>query len=157
MRLVLFLVLVLLSGCSKAQRVDRAALDQRYQATQLVEGVLSVIPQRVMADVEPPVIVNWWYTGSSQEDHRLVFRRLTWDQDLVPVGIEENYLIAQTDLPIQQRFMITRDPTRWVPLYEAAPNEIEPPADLPTARKAPNPITNDPIQRPEEFAPSTID
>ncbi|MEM9345279.1 MAG: hypothetical protein AAGB26_01550 [Planctomycetota bacterium] len=157
MRIALLLVLFLLSGCTKTQRIDRATLDQRYEETQLTEGVLSIVPLRIMPDGEPPVVVNWWYAGSSSGDHQLIFRQLTWDQDLVPVGAEQKYVIAQGDLLIKERFARTSDAARWVPLYEAASNEIEPPADLPTARKAPGPITNDPIKRPEELAPPPID
>lgn len=143
-------LMLLLAGCAKTQRIDRAALDQRYAETQLAEGVLSVVPIRLEPGVEPPVIVNWWYAGSSGGDHQLVYRELTWDRDLRPIGVEQKYLIAQGGLAIQERFARTSDASRWVPLHEAVPNEIEPPADLPTARKAPHPVTSDPITRPDE-------
>ena len=64
-RLVLLALLVALAGCESTQRIDRAALDERYQQTQLAKGVLSIVPLRVEPNQPPPVVVNWWYAGSS--------------------------------------------------------------------------------------------
>jgi hypothetical protein len=138
-----------LIGCESTQRIDRATLDQRYQETQLAEGVLSVVPARLQRDTLPPVVVNWWYAGTRDREHRIVCRELTWDSERKPTGLERRYRIAASELAIAEPFASTNDEARWLPLYEAAGKEIEPPADLPTARKAPNPVENDPIQRPE--------
>lgn len=148
-RLVLLALLVALAGCESTRRIDRATLDERYQQTQLAKGVLSIVPLRVEPNQPPPVVVNWWYAGSSDGQHSLVYRELTWDNAGNPVGTEQRYRIAQNALKIQQPFASTRDAGRWMPLFEAA-DEIEPPADLPTARKAPVPIDNDPVRRPEQ-------
>ena len=141
MRLSVLLSLVfVLAGCTRTQLIDRPTLDQRYQETQLAEGVLSVVPLRPEPGVEPPVVVNWWYAGTRDGQHQLVYRELTWDSQRKPVGSEARYRIASTQLPIAEPFAMTSDEARWLPLYEAAANEIEPPADLPTARKAPKPF-----------------
>lgn len=152
-QLLLLTLLLLLVGCSKTQFIDRPTLDRRYQETQLAEGVLSVVPLRAEAGAEPPVVVNWWYAGTRDGQHQLVYRELTWDSQRKPVGNEARYRIVSTQLPIVEPFAATMDEARWLPLYEAAANEIEPPADLPTARKAPNPVETNPIQQPDEDSP----
>ena len=145
----LLALLIVLSGCSSPQRIDRQALDQRYQATQLADGVLSVIPLRSEIGDSPPLVVNWWYAGTSDGLHELVYRDLTWDAQGNPTGNQVRYRIAADQLKLDTPFAYMRDDARWVPLYEAAPNEIEPPADLPTARKAPKPIETNPIRQPD--------
>ena len=147
--LALLALLFVIVGCESTQRIDRAALDQRYLETQLAEGVLSVVPLRAAPGSDPPVVVNWWYAGTRHHEHRIVYRELTWDSDRKPVGLERRYRIDQRELPINAMFDSTTDEARWLPLYEAAPDEIEPPADLPTARKAPTPIENDLLSRPD--------
>lgn len=146
----LLVLLVVLAGCTKAQRIDRPALIERYQATQLAEGTLSIVPLRPDPQAKPPIVVNWWYTGTANGQHHLVYRQLTWDDQAKPIGKEVRYRITVDQLTIAQPIARTDDPARWLALYEVAPNEIEPPADLPTARKMPNPVTNDPIRLPEE-------
>ena len=145
----LFLVGVL-AGCTKTQLIDRPMLDQRYQETQLAEGVLSVVPLRAESGAEPPVVVNWWYAGTRDGQHQIVYRELSWDSQRKPVGNEVRYRIASAQLMVAEPFAMTSDETRWIPLYEAAANEIEPPADLPTARKAPKPFETNPIRQPDE-------
>jgi len=144
------LVVLLLVGCQQTQLIDRAALDQRYQETQLADGVLSVVPLRLESGTPPPTVVNWWYVGTSENQHRIIFRELTWDSDGKPVGKEVRYRVARNQLVIAQPFAPTSDAARWLPLYEAAGDEVEPPADLPTARKAPSPEQNEPIRLPDE-------
>ncbi|MEO0474628.1 MAG: hypothetical protein AAF085_01480 [Planctomycetota bacterium] len=147
MRWLVFLsLLVVLAGCAKAQRIDRLTLDQRYQQTQLAEGVLSVVPLRQDSSV-PPTVVNWWYAGTSSAEHELVYRSLTWDAQGNPVGRQTRYRVAASQLTIANSFARTSNARRWLPLHEVA-QEIEPPADLSTARKAPNPVDSDPIRRP---------
>ncbi|MBX2852936.1 MAG: hypothetical protein KTR15_14465 [Phycisphaeraceae bacterium] len=148
--LALLALLVVLAGCAKTQLIDRATLDQRYQETQLAEGVLSIVPPLLQRDARPPVVVNWWYAGTRDREHRIVYRELTWDRERKPVGVERRYRIAASELAIAEPRASTTDEARWLPLYEAAGNEIEPPADLPTARKAPKPIDHNPIKRPDE-------
>lgn len=151
MRLALLLaVLMVLTGCKGPQRIDRSTLDQRYQSTQLADGVVSIMPKRLDSHRPAPVVVNWWYAGSSGGQHEIVYRDLTWDSTGKPVGNEARYRIAADQLKIALPFELMREASRWVPLYEAAPDEIEPPADLPTARKAPQPIETNPIRQPDE-------
>ncbi len=150
MRLALLALLVVLTGCTKAQRIDRPTLDLRYQETQFGEGTLSIMPLRPDPASPPPTIVNWWYAGTTDGEHRIVYRQLTWDDAGKPIGQERRYRITMDQITITETFAPTDDATRWLALYEAAPNEIEPPADLPTTRKAPKPITNDPIRLPNE-------
>lgn len=146
----IWIIVLLLAGCSQTQFIDRSTLDQRYEETQLAEGVLSVVPIRLEPDAPPPVVVNWWYAGTSENQHRIIFRELTWDSDGKPVGKEVRYRVARNQLVIAQPFAPTSDAARWLPLYEAAGDEVEPPADLPTARKAPSPEQNEPIRLPDE-------
>lgn len=155
-RLVLLALVLMFVGCKSAQHIDRAALDQRYQETQLAEGTLSIVPMRLSPDAEAPVVVNWWYAGTSNGEHQLVYRELTWDQDLKPVGEEQRYRVSQEALKINEPFVYTKDASRWLHLHEAA-DEIEPPTDLPTARQAPKPIDNNPIQLPNEPVVPKVD
>ena len=149
-RLMLVMVVAgLLVGCQSVQTIDRATLVERYEQTQLAEGVLSVVPLRLEADAQPPVVVNWWYAGTSENQHRIIYRELTWDSAGKPVGKEVRYRVAKNQLVIVLPFAVTSDAARWLPLYEAAENEVEPPADLPTARKAPSPEQNEPIRLPD--------
>lgn len=148
----LMLLVVLLTGCTQTQRIDRATLDQRYQETQLAPGVLSIVPPRLQRDAQPPIVVNWWYTGSRGGEHRIVYRELTWDSERKPVGLERRYRIAANELAIAVPFDATADEARWLPLYEAAGEKIEPPADLPTARQAPKPYEKNPMKRPQPYA-----
>lgn len=141
---------MLLVGCNSAQPIDRSALDQRYQETQLASGVLSIVPLRIEPDRAPPTVVNWWYAGTSGAGHVVVYRELTWDAKGKPIGEEKRYRINQDALKINGPFAYTKDAARWLPLYEAVPGEIAPPADLPTTRKTPEPISNDPITRPDQ-------
>ena len=150
---VLLSLVVVLVGCTQTELIDRPTLDQRYRETQLAEGVLSVVPIRPDPETEPPVVVNWWYAGTRDGQHQIVYRELTWDSQRKPIGAEARYRIVSTQLPIAEPFAMTSDESRWLPLYEAAANEIEPPADLPTARKAPNPFEADPIRQPDEPVP----
>jgi hypothetical protein len=158
MRTILLASILLLAGCESNQRIDRAALDQRYQETQLAEGVLSIVPLRADPNQPPPTVVKWWYAGSREAEHRLVYRELTWDDAGNPVGKEQRYSIARSALEIQQSFAYTSDSAYWLPLHEVA-EAIEPPTDLPTARKTPKPVENNPIRRPDDapVAPLTID
>jgi len=156
-RVILLTSLMFLAGCESTQRIDRATLDQRYQETQLAQGVLSIVPPRIDRSTPPPTVVNWWYAGSSDTDHTLVYRELTWDNAGNPVGKEQRYTLARSALAIAQTFPKTDTAARWLPLYEVA-KEIEPPADLPTARKAPKPIENEPVRLPEKpVVPPTED
>ncbi|MFK7787867.1 MAG: hypothetical protein AB8C95_00055 [Phycisphaeraceae bacterium] len=157
LRLALVTLLIVMSGCAKAQLIDRPALDQRYLDTQLAEGVLSIVPLRLDPNVKPPVVVNWWYTGTDGDQHQLVYRELTWDDERKPIGKELRYRIQADQLAIASPFPATKNDLRWLPLYDAAANGIEPPADLPTARKAPNPITNDPIRLPQQPVLPAVD
>lgn len=150
----LFVLSLLLLGCTNSQRIDRAELDQRYQETQLAPGVLSIVPPRLQRDAQPPIVVNWWYTGTRSGEHRIVYRELTWDSERKPVGLERQYRIAADELAIVVPFDATADEARWLPLYEAAGEKIEPPADLPTARQAPKPFENIPLKpRESPFPP----
>lgn len=148
--LALLVLLVVLVGCEQTQRIDRAALDQRYQETQLADGVLSIVPLRIEPNATPPTVVNWWYAGTADSQHRVVYRSLTWDTAGKPVGQETSYRIPADQLKIAQPVVPSSDAARWLPLYEAAPDEIKPPTDLPTARQAPSPVDNDPIRLPDE-------
>ena len=141
-----------------SQRIDRAVLDERYRETQLVEGVLSIVPPLVERSAAPPTVVKWWYAGSDEAAHRLVYRRLTWDAEGNPIGNEQRYAVARDALQIPQPFAYTNRSALWQPLHEAAP-AIEPPPDLPTARQAPKPVENNPVRRPDDavIEPPTID
>jgi len=141
---------LLLIGCTKTQQIDRPTLLEHYQATQLAEGTRSIVPLRLEPNAKPPTVVNWWYAGTANGQHHLVYRQLTWDNDRKPVGQEVRYRIAADQFTIAEAFAPTDDAARWLALYEAAPQEIEPPADLPTTRKAPKPVTSDPIRLPDE-------
>ena len=152
--LMLLAMAMLVAGCKGAQRIDRPTLDQLYQETQLAQDVLSVVPLRLEPDAPTPVVVNWWYAGTRDGLHRLVYRELAWDQDRNPVGSERRYRIDAKVLQVIEPFEPTDDASRWLPLYEAAGSEIEPPADLPTARQAPQPIENSPIQQPDLLSDS---
>jgi hypothetical protein len=158
MRIILLASILLFVGCESTQRIDLETLDQRYQETQLAEGVLSIVPLRADPNQPPPKVVKWWYAGSSDTEHKLVYRELTWDSAGKPVGKEQRYSIARSALTIHEPFAYTSQSAYWIPLYEAA-QAIEPPADLPTARKAPKPFENQPIRRPDDapVAPPTID
>lgn len=156
-RLALLVLLIVLAGCEQTQRIDRAALDQRYQDTQFADGVLSIVPLRIEPGEQAPVVVNWWYAGTSDGQHTIVYRELTWDSERKPVGREARYRIAQTGLKVVQPIATTQDSRLWLPLYEAAPDDIEPPTDLPTARKAPKPIEIDPIAQPDKPTLPAID
>lgn len=152
----LLALLFVFAGCQSSQRIDRATLDQRYQETQLAQGVLSIVPSRLQRSDQPPIVVNWWYAGTRNDEHQLVYRELTWDTQAKPVGLERRYRIAADALLIAEPFASTSDEARWLPLYEAAGAEIEPPADLPTARQAPLPVDQNPIQLPDQpLQPST--
>lgn len=149
LRYVFVLALLLLVGCKSAQSIDRSALDQRYEETQLAEGVLSIVPMRLRPEAQSPIVVNWWYAGTKAGEHQLVYRELTWDQDRKPVGKEQRFRVSQDALDISEPFAYTTNEASWLRLHEAA-DAIEPPADLPTARQAPTPIESNPIQLPEE-------
>lgn len=146
----LLALLFVSAGCQSTQRIDRATLDQRYEESQLAEGVLSIVPSRVERNAKPPIVVNWWYAGTRSGEHQLVYRELTWDTQAKPVGLERRYRIAADALLITEPFASTSDETHWLPLHEAAGAEIKPPADLPTARQAPLPIDQNPIQLPDQ-------
>lgn len=150
LRLIPLVLLIIMSGCTKAQRIDRATLDQRYQETQLSEGAVSIMPLRLDPDAKPPTVVNWWYVGSSSDVHHLVYREVTWGAARKPVGKEIRYRIARDQLAIDQPFAITDNEARWLPLYEVAPSHVQPPADLPTTRKPPGPVPADPIALPSQ-------
>lgn len=148
--LTLLLAVIMLVGCKSSPRIDRSTLDQRYQETQLAEGTLSIVPMRLAPNAEPPVVVNWWYAGTSNGEHHLVYRELTWGSDQQPVGQEQRYRVAADDLKIDEPFAHTKDAARWLHLHEAAAGEIKPPTDLSTARKSPKPLDSNPIQLPSE-------
>ncbi len=130
MRSCMFLILFMLAGCQGAPVIDRAQLDERYEQTALAEGVLSALPLRV-DPADPPVVVNWWYAGSSDRWHLLVFRELTWDETGEPAGRELRYRVPRDELSVASVFASTRDAGRWVPLYEAVAG-IAAPADTVT-------------------------
>ena len=155
--LVLLAVICVLVGCSSPQRIDRSALDQRYQETQLAPGVLSIVPMRIESDRTPPVVVNWWYAGTSGGDHVVVYRELTWDANGKPIGTEKRYRIGQASLTISQPFAYVKDASRWLPLYDVVPGAFAPPTDLPTVRQTPKPIDSNPIQLPNEPAVPEVD
>ena len=147
----LLAVLAVLVGCQSTREISRHTLDKLYADTALNPNVLSSVPKHL--DVQAsPVVVNWWYAGTSGGDHHIVLRELTWDRQGKPIGEEQRYRIPQNALKISEPFAYTKDAARWLPLYEAVPGEIEPPADLPPVRQTPKPIDRNPIQLPNEPA-----
>lgn len=152
--LLSLVVMMVLSGCVRAPRIDRAELDERYAETALAEGTLSSVPSRVEQG-EPPVVVNWWYAGTNQGWHNLVYRQLTWDTTGRPVGIEKRYRIEQSQLAIRSTFDQTSDSTRWLSLYEAATDVPRPP-DLLTSRQLPDSVSPQ-IVEPDQVEPNAFD
>lgn len=127
--LAIFMLLPL--GCASVLSQD--ALVVRYTETALVKGVVSSMP-RADENAEPPVVVNWWYAGSDPRFHHIIYRELRWDASGDPVGVEERYRLDQTSVTMTTRFEKTSDASRWLPLYEAMPGVVPPPADLKTRR-----------------------
>lgn len=132
--LTLLMLCLMLAGCVRSTRVDRAAFDQQYEQTALAPGVLTAVPLRMDPDEPSPVIVNWWYVGSRWGKHFLVYRELTWDEERKPVGRERWYRIAEAELPVASPTEFSSDPADWLPLYEAS-GEVALPPDLATTRK----------------------
>ncbi|MGB0766080.1 MAG: hypothetical protein ACPGYV_00055 [Phycisphaeraceae bacterium] len=133
-------------GCQQSRRISIDELKQRYQDTVFADGVLSIVPLRLEPDSDPPVIVNWAYAGTKANEHHVVMRRLTWDDEQRPVGVEARYRIAASDLTIRETIEQTDWFDAWVPLYEAALSPaFDPPPDLPTSRRPPGPATETPI------------
>lgn len=145
----LLAVMAVMVGCQSTREISRHTLDKLYFDTVMASpGVLSSVPKHIDAQASPTV-VNWWYAGTSGGGHIVVYRELTWDANRKPIGTEKRYRIGQDSLTIGQPFAYVKDASRWLPLYDAAPGAFAPPADLPTVRQTPEPISNDPIRLPE--------
>jgi len=126
-------LLVTLAGC---KTLDREQLVAQYEQTALAEGVRSTIPlpHEPFDPDSPPTVVNWWYAGSRLGTHYVVVQELQWDASGRSQNRERWLRVSGEALQIDQPFDKTRDPRRWVPLYEAAPDTIPPPPDLVTRR-----------------------
>ena len=144
----LSIVSLLLTGCMSAL-IDRAELDQRYAQTAQAQGVLSAVPLRIDLD-SPPTVVNWWYAGTRDERHYLVYRELTWNESGKPIGKERWFRVPAQQLAVRSTIGKTRDDAKWLPLYEAAIG-MPPPWDLPTSR-----LPSDPLP-PDLIAPDAVD
>lgn len=147
---VLLSLLLFVAGCGRAPVIDRSAFDQHYEESALAQDVLSAVPLRIDPD-QPPTVVNWWYAGTDSSWHYLVKRELTWDSKGKPVGREQRYRLIPSELDITKPFARTRDDARWMPLHEAV-RGLEPPSDLPTTRRLPDPVRRDVVQ-PEALQP----
>lgn len=161
MRTVLLMMLgFVLAGC--ATRLDRAELDRMYQSTSLAEGVYWARPLHADPDAPPPVIVNWWYAGTSRGDHVVVYRELTWTEAGEPRATQRDYRIAQAQLPLDKARPYSRDDDDWLPLFAAAPDAFAVPADVLTTRVDGGPrdrgsaVTPVPID-PRDVQPETIE
>jgi hypothetical protein len=135
-------------GCTADQPIDLPTLIERYEATQLAEGTISIVPLRLDRDEPPPIVVNWFYAGTRNAEHLLVHRWLTWDDQGQPIGEQTRYTIAEQAFSIAEPMPRTENDARWLPLYEAAAS-IPAPSDLPSKRQPPSPVATDPITRPD--------
>lgn len=144
-------MILLLMGCSSGQKLDRFEFDLRYEQTQFDQGVVSVLPLQINQDL-PPRVVNWWYAGSTDLEHVLVFRELAWDAFGQPKGTEYRYRILRHALAIHHPFVYSNESAMWLPLYEAS-SEIKPPSDLTTVRQSANPLDREPEKLPTQLNP----
>lgn len=149
-------LLVTLAGC---KTLDREQLVAQYEQTALAEGVRSTIPlpHEPFDPDAPPTVVNWWYAGTRLGTHYVVVQELKWDASGRSENHERWLRVNGAALEINQPFDKTRDPRRWVPLYEVAPDTIPPPPDLVTRRMQlrPKPLRSeqvlpDPLRREVE-------
>lgn len=145
-RLILIVALPLLAACTGGGRVERVSDFQAlYHETTFAPDVVGAVPLPRDRVGKAPVVVNWFYAGTTGGTHRVVLRTATWDAAGEPVTDQRQFAVPSEQLLIAEPFALTREVARWVPLHEAAAG-LSPPAGLDTWRQRVDPKEVDPVE-----------